>query len=291
MFYRERILLHLINKLNNEIDKIALQKHLFLVCQESSQEFYTFVPYLYGCFSFQSYKDINNLTHQGILIDYKNILCLDHNYTLPPISDLDSKLMDEYVATHFNLSKQQLIRTVYENYPYYATRSRLMNNVGYSDLKNLVNEQTNHDKTPTVFSIGYEMRSVDQLINELIMNNVQMIVDVRHNAFSMKRDFIGSTLEKFLSKVGIKYLHFKEVGIPSEIRNKYLKEDRDELLQEYYNYINIHKSSLNKIHKIYQKGYRIALLCFERNAFECHRSMILRYFSEQIDSTTKIEYL
>ncbi len=59
MFYRRKILLSFIERnAGGKIEKIRLQKLLFIFCQEQEKPAYNFVPHRYGCYSFTSEYDL-----------------------------------------------------------------------------------------------------------------------------------------------------------------------------------------------------------------------------------------
>ncbi len=85
-------------------------------------------------------------------------------------------------------------------------KSDFCNDLEYIDTINSIT--SNIKKSPySLYTIGYEKKSIEMFINQLIENNIKLVVDVRQNAFSMKFDFIKSTLEKVLEKLDIDYLH------------------------------------------------------------------------------------
>ena len=62
MYYRRKILLSLLQVSGNKLDKISLQKLLFLFTQQQEVKSYHFVPYKFGCFSFQANADLHTMT-------------------------------------------------------------------------------------------------------------------------------------------------------------------------------------------------------------------------------------
>lgn len=70
MYYRRKVLLALIEKSDKKrIGKLNLQKLLFLFCQKQSKPIYDFIPYHYGCFSFQANKDLSLLSNFYNLVE------------------------------------------------------------------------------------------------------------------------------------------------------------------------------------------------------------------------------
>ena len=66
MFYRRKIALALIQVFGIELEKISLQKLLFLFMKHKQNPEYDFVPYKYGCFSFSANADLNALSKKDI---------------------------------------------------------------------------------------------------------------------------------------------------------------------------------------------------------------------------------
>ena len=69
MYYRRKVLLALIETFGGKMFPISLQKALFLFTleQEPQERVYSFVPYKYGCFSFNANHDIAVLEKYGLL--------------------------------------------------------------------------------------------------------------------------------------------------------------------------------------------------------------------------------
>jgi len=58
MLYRRKVLLALIDIFGGAIDKLFLQKMLFLLSQRQEKPVYEFIPYNYGGYSFTAQWDI-----------------------------------------------------------------------------------------------------------------------------------------------------------------------------------------------------------------------------------------
>ncbi len=74
MYYRRKIILSLLQVFDNKLDKIQLQKLLFLFSRYNiEKKTYDFVPYKYGCYSFQANQDLLTLKkYTWIEIDLKS---------------------------------------------------------------------------------------------------------------------------------------------------------------------------------------------------------------------------
>jgi len=78
-FYRQRFLLSLLRIINRDINQTDLQKHSFLFSQQQTMG-YDFIPYQFGCYSFQLNKDINDLEQAGFVeITDNKIKLLEQN--------------------------------------------------------------------------------------------------------------------------------------------------------------------------------------------------------------------
>ena len=70
MYYRRKIILSLLQVFGGELEKIQLQKLLFLFTRfQKDKKSFDFVPYKFGCFSFQANADLSTLKKYGIVSD------------------------------------------------------------------------------------------------------------------------------------------------------------------------------------------------------------------------------
>ncbi|GAL70144.1 hypothetical protein JCM19302_2719 [Jejuia pallidilutea] len=78
---------------NNELDKIKIQKLLFLHSRyKTKKKTYDFVPYKFGCFSFQANADLNTLKKYGIVSESsKSWVKLDETNYLVQLDKEDKK--------------------------------------------------------------------------------------------------------------------------------------------------------------------------------------------------------
>lgn len=133
---------------------------------------------------------------------------------------------------------------------------------------------TTKTKTQPIRTIGYEGRSLADLIEELQADGVDCLVDVRLNPWSRKRGFSKSQLSAALDEFGIEYVHLRELGNPKEIRSLYY-EGRIKAGQNKYrkHLLSEGAEALEEVAEL-SRGKSVALLCFERCVDECHRSVI-----------------
>ncbi len=124
-----------------------------------------------------------------------------------------------------------------------------------------------------ILSVGYEQRTVEELVQLLTVNEVDVLVDVRLNAISRKRGFSKTALGNALSEAGIEYRHERKLGNPKENREPFRKglaSARD----RYRRHLSNGASAAYRDVAMLAKSDRVALLCYERDHRQCHRSCI-----------------
>lgn len=279
LYYRQKILLALLEVFGGRLERLTMQKYLFLFMQESQSGSYDFVPYKYGGFSFVSYEDIRALTKIGILKnleDSKELTIARKESYLAQISKRDAKALRLLQRKHSSRTKRELMRYVYKEYPYYAIRSEMAKE--YMTGKELMEIKEHLPKASgySLFTIGYEGRSFDDYLNQLIKHNIKALCDVRKNPFSYKYGFKKSTLEKTTEEVGVAYHHIPALGIDSAKRkNIHCQKDLNRLFKEYRNItLRNQQESLQSLYALFKKYKRMALTCFEREPHSCHRHIV-----------------
>jgi len=128
----------------------------------------------------------------------------------------------------------------------------------------------------TVYTIGYEGKSITQFIERLKKIGIEQLVDVREIPLSRKNGFAKNALKKALDDNGIIYKHLPELGSPSEIRHK-LHEDwnYDEFFKEYTAYIQ-NEEPQKALVKLAEFAHmrKTVIMCFEYSVEKCHRRII-----------------
>ncbi len=283
IFRRHKILLTTLAWAPRIPTRMELMKWLFLMRQEESplvndSTFYDFVPYKYGPFSFTVYRDIQELERLGLVIP--NVLKI--NPTLgEQVNDLINNLSNSIQVSIRNiliryakLTLSELINIVYNRYPWFASMSKhkKMNGQYYSKAV----------KKIAVYTSGYEGQSIDGFLSRLLQYGITTIIDVRNNPVSRKYGYSKSALLQLCSKVGLKYYHYPELGIPPQHRAELNSpQDYDHLFKYYVK--RILPAGMESQKKIAAK-MRIepsALVCFEQNPLFCHRNHLAQALSKE----------
>ena len=258
LYYRRKILLALMQCFNGQLTAIELQKYLFLFTRNQETKVYDFVPYQYGCFSFQANQDIATLEKYGYIAK-------DDNNRIMLAKTEDYMMM-------LDMFDQQ--------YPYYATKSVIASSVlaDCPEYLEKIENQKRHFAEPQLFTIGYEGISLETYINRLIINDVRVLCDVRKNAYSQKYGFSKAQLATACKGVGILYVHVPQLGIDSDKRQD-LRSQRDyDLLFDEYERTTLkdNHEALLYVRSLIDTHKRVALTCFEKDPRQCHRSRVAK---------------
>jgi uncharacterized protein (DUF488 family) len=171
-----------------------------------------------------------------------------------------------------------LVAETYRRFPYYATRSEIAERVLDGDEATLRRIETARPsvKSYAISTIGYEGRTLESYLNELLRSGVTMLCDVRQNPISRKYGFSKSALSKGCEGVGIRYEHLPELGIASQQRqNLNTQADYDALFADYEKEsLPLQGAALKKIRGWIQAGEQVALTCYERLPQQCHRHCV-----------------
>lgn len=289
MFYRRKIILALLQLFDGQLDKIRLQKLLFLFTNKQGKAEYDFIPYKYGCFSYSANADMTAMVTRGFLSeDEKSFEKKDKTDYLKQLKPADLKLLQEVKTNYGKMSATALMKHTYINFPFYATRSEVAENILTKDeLEKVIKVKPKGNQT-VLFTIGYEGISLEEYLVRLLKNDVKVLVDVRNNPLSMKYGFSKSQLKKYCASLEIDYVHIPEVGIQSDQRQELNTQNDYDKLFAVYRKNNLTKTThyQNEILQLLKQHKRIALTCFEANICQCHR----KHLAEAIESLPEFSY-
>lgn len=279
VYEREKRLLVLLDALGGSVSGLDFQKLLFLYCQEDAHApDYAFVPYRFGAFSFTTYADKRRLMASGLLENDDQMWQMtDLGRTMARETGLYTSTLHAFCRRYATLRGDVLVAETYRRYPYYATRSEILERLG---LDSATLEQISRAGTApsgaALLTIGYEGRSLEAYLNELLRAGVTLLCDVRRNPLSRKYGFAKRTLSKACMGVGIGYEHLPELGIASEERRALRTPADYELLFASYrqNHLSQKKDVLEIIGQWIKEGHRVALTCYERQPEMCHRHCV-----------------
>jgi uncharacterized protein (DUF488 family) len=133
-----------------------------------------------------------------------------------------------------------------------------------------------------IFTIGYEGASLADFLRRLQVAGVSILLDVRELPLSRRRGFSKSQLAEHLQRHGIRYVHKRELGAPREIRHA-LRANGDYAgyFRRFRTYLETQSAVLQDV--IDECVGAVALMCFERNPEECHRSVVANELGKLVD--------
>ena len=265
IFNRQKVLLETIHRLNNNgiKSRTANVKSQFLLKEEyflgDKIKFYNFFPYNYGPFSQLCFHDMRQLKNEGLLDEDETKVT---NKGLEMMKTMDTQFTAQITDLIKRFpSEKRMVDYVYEKYPQFTVKSKLVDNKQVQ-------------KQNGILTIGYEGRDIDTFLNILIENDINLLIDVRKNPFSMNFSFVKGTLKKYLESVDIDYLHIPELGIESADRkNLKSKQDYEKLFVKYRKNLQNKEVYINKIMEL-SREKKLALLCYEKDPTFCHRGQI-----------------
>lgn len=147
--------------------------------------------------------------------------------------------------------------------------------------------------TPTVslMTIGYQGLVPSEFCSLLRKNGVQRVADVRQLPLSRKKGFSKTELAATLNANGIECLGFPKLGTPPAMRDRYKKGgDFERLRRDYLAHLGSHKPVVEELCELAAQG-GCALLCFERDPAQCHRSILAEVLAGRSGSEFQIEHL
>jgi uncharacterized protein (DUF488 family) len=141
----------------------------------------------------------------------------------------------------------------------------------------------------TIATVGVYDSSLDAFLAKLKRHHVALLVDVRQRRGVRGRDYAWANslrLQAALEQAGIEYRHLPELAPTTELRQLQYREDdrlkvgkrsRVELSEEYRRrYLDevLDRVDLGRVLNSLPDEATTALLCVERDAPACHRSLI-----------------
>ena len=138
----------------------------------------------------------------------------------------------------------------------------------------------------TIYTIGYERRDGEGLMNALRDQGVRAIADVRERPMSRKPDFRATALRGYCEHAGIEYRSWSTLGSTVELREELQASgDFQKFAENFRSYaVKTMKSDLERLAQCVEIT-PTALLCYERLHEDCHRCVIADLVAEKINAT------
>jgi uncharacterized protein (DUF488 family) len=137
-----------------------------------------------------------------------------------------------------------------------------------------------------IATIGYEGKTQAQMIEELKAAGVELVVDVRAVAASRRPGFSKTILGASLDEAGIGYEHLRGLGTPKAGRDAARAGRTQEMRAIFEAHLAEPKAQVELARaQDLAAEKKIALLCFEARACDCHRAIVAERLCEALDAT------
>lgn len=297
MMKREhKLVLGILNAFGGNLSRKSIQKLVFLFCERVGSPFFSFVPFKYGCYSEELAVLQYDFSKRGLL--NKNtedwVISAKGKKSVIDLDLIDTQNISDLKRRFGRLSETEIIKYVYLTYPYYAINSIIMDKVlspeEQKPILRLKRKMGNTLAGKKIVSVGYEGYSIDRYVQMLLDNGVKVLCDVRKNPISRKRGFSKSAFSRALEEVHIKYYHISELGIPSNMRQELDSQEDYDRLFDYYerNILSYNLKYVEKISSLLDNFGTTALLCFEKDPRQCHRTRIVKRLLEYRENDLKV---
>ncbi len=137
-----------------------------------------------------------------------------------------------------------------------------------------------------LYSIGYATKPIATFIEQLKRYDINAVADVRSVPYSATFfDYHQERLEGHLARAGIRYVFLgEELGPRSKDPQHY-----DSGGQVQFDRLMASPSfqvGIKRLNRGLSKGFRIALMCAEKDPSCCHRSLLIAYALERLESAS-----
>jgi hypothetical protein len=287
LFERQRLLLALVGANGGKLNRVDLQKLLFLYTQTCEQApSYEFVPFKKGAYSFTAVADKAKLTEKGFLSEGEDWHLTESGSRESRTPAEAARKVALFSERRRGLRGNALIASTYRSHPYWATRSRIASTVLQGDSPALaaIARAKPERAAAGLASIGYEGCSLEGYLNTLLKAGVSVLCDVRKNPLSRKFGFSRKTLSHACAELDIRYEHLPQLGIASDARQD-LKSlaDYQALFRQYEQTVLANEpDAVNQIAAWVTGGACVALTCYEAQPEYCHRTRVARAVGKRI---------
>ena len=128
-----------------------------------------------------------------------------------------------------------------------------------------------------IFTIGYEAVTQSEFIAALQAAGVERVIDVRALPLSRRPGFSKTPLRLGLAEAGLEYVHLKALGTPPEGREAARKGRQADLKRIYAGQLELPEAIAQGAEMLSLAEEKpSALLCYERQPSECHRSLLVK---------------
>ena len=127
-----------------------------------------------------------------------------------------------------------------------------------------------------LFTIGYEGVTQAEFVAALQAAGVERVIDIRAVPNSRRPGFSKTPLRNGLAEAGIDYVHLRALGTPADGRAAARAGRRADLVRIYAGQLELPEAMAESAQMLSLAEEKpSALLCYEREPGECHRSLLI----------------
>lgn len=127
-----------------------------------------------------------------------------------------------------------------------------------------------------IFTIGYEGATVAEFLAALERAGVERVIDVRAVPNSRRPGFSKTPLRNALAEAGIEYVHLRALGTPADGRAAARAGRHADLERIYAGQLELPEAIVQAAQMTELAVEKpSALLCYERDPANCHRTLLL----------------
>ena len=277
MLTRQKIVLSMLRHAGRPVLRIELMNWCFLLRHESTtgggSAFYDFVPCKLGPFSFAIDQEIGKLESMGhVRPDADDAWNLNPELltaTALVVGRAIEQDIKEIVRNLGSLSRDELLDHIDRRHPAYTVNS----------TRQKLARRPKADVA--VYTAGYEGISIDRFLNLLVESGIERVIDVRNNPTARRYGFHKSTLSRLLNQLDIAYCHFAQLGIRSEVRQRFSAAgNRAGMFDEYeVTTIPTQSEAVRAVSELIAERPSV-LVCMESDPSCCHRSRLAKPVSK-----------
>jgi len=143
---------------------------------------------------------------------------------------------------------------------------------------------------PTIHTIGYTKKSLEEFIRRLQEADVDAVIDVRLRNTSQLAGFSKRDDLAFLLRngFGIEYEHKPELAPTPDILEAYKAGGEWEAYEESFRQLLDEREAEDAGRDVLSRFQRPCLLCSEPDADQCHRRLVAEWWKKHLPSITII---
>lgn len=277
IYERQGFILGVIHEMSSSVSRHFLQLFTFYAMAYRKAGHYAFFPTLQGPYSLRLEADIDFLLKQHFIEEGENAFSTGPSFQQAALSRATWQKSRQLKQLWLTLPVTW-INDLKREFPAYWLAAKT---------------HSSHRDSSLLLTLGYEGLSVEAYFKHLVEQQANVLVDVRKNPYSRKFGFTKRKLEKACELTDMRYQHLPELGIPKAMRTHVDTEQaRQELLAYYEQDILPNQySAFYYLQQLLVREGPLALLCYEKDAAQCHRSRLAKHLNRELGGGLQVKHM